>query len=110
MSRFAVLPEFALGQVFLRFWARVLSIVGSAGESLLKNVPQCARPNVCAPDNATTSVTSKFWAAKTLSVTLVVLKGCGRLLVSLMLKVLPSFLPSGTGKLGPPDCRMKNQG
>jgi hypothetical protein len=62
---------------------------------------------VCAPDSATTSVTSKFCAANTFSVTLVLLKGCGRFFVNALLKVLASFLPNGTGKLGPPDCAKK---
>ena len=104
MSKLAVLPELALGHVALRFLAKVLSMVGSTvGESLLKNVPQCALPKVCAPDKATTSVTSKFWASKVLRVTLVVLNGDGRFRVPAMLKLKPSRLPSGTAYLGPPD-------
>lgn len=87
MSKLAVLPEFALGQVDCSCLARVLSMLGSRGESLLKNVPQ-----VCVPDKATTSVTSKFLAVKTP----VVLKGLGRSLVPDVLKLRPSRLPSGT--------------
>lgn len=97
MSKFAEFPEFALGHVACRFLARVLSMLGSKGESLLKNVPQCAIPNVCAPDKATTSVTSKFLAANVLIVTLVVLKGDGRSVVFDALNVRPSLLPNGTG-------------
>lgn len=87
MSKLAVLPEFASGQVDCSCLARVLSMLGSRGESLLKNVPQ-----VCVPDKATTSVTSKFLAVKTP----VVLKGLGRSLVPDVLKLRPSRLPSGT--------------
>lgn len=87
MSKLAVLPEFASGHVDWSCFARVLSMLGSRGESLLKNVPQ-----VCVPDKATTSVTSKFLAVKTP----VVLKGLGRSLVPDVLKLRPSRLPSGT--------------
>lgn len=87
MSKLAVLPEFASGQVDCSCLARVLSMLGSRGESLLKNVPQ-----VCVPDKATTSVTSKFLAVKTP----VVLKGLGRSRVPHVLKLRPSRLPSGT--------------
>lgn len=92
MSKLAVLPEFASGHVDWSCFARVLSMLGSRGESLLKNVPQWARPKVCAPDKATTSVTSKFLAVKTP----VVLKGLGRSRVPHVLKLRPSRLPSGT--------------
>lgn len=87
MSKLAVLPEFASGQVDCSCLARVLSMLGSRGESLLKNVPQ-----VCVPDKATTSVTSKFLAVKTP----VVLKGLGRSRVPHVLKLRPSRLPSST--------------
>lgn len=87
MSKLAVLPEFASGHVDWSCFARVLSMLGSRGESLLKNVPQ-----VCVPDKATTSVTSKFLAVKTP----VVLKGLGRSRVPHVLKLRPSRLPSGT--------------
>lgn len=96
MSKLAVLPEFASGHVDWSCFARVLSMLGSRGESLLKNVPQWARPKVCAPDKATTSVTSKFLAAKASRVTPVVLKGLGRSRVPHVLKLRPSRLPSGT--------------
>lgn len=91
MSKLAVLPEFASGHVDWSCFARVLSMLGSRGESLLKNVPQ-----VCVPDKATTSVTSKFLAAKASRVTPVVLKGLGRSLVPDVLKLRPSRLPSST--------------
>ncbi|KAH1059271.1 hypothetical protein GYH30_003359 [Glycine max] len=87
MSKLAVLPEFASGHVDWSCFARVLSMLGSRGESLLKNVPQ-----VCVPDKATTSVTSKFLAVKTP----VVLKGLGRSRVPHVLKLRPSRLPSST--------------
>lgn len=65
---------------------------------------QCARPKVCPPENATTSVTSKFFSENVLIVFVVLPKGDGSLRVSVMLKVRPSFLPNGIGKSGPPDC------
>lgn len=80
----------------VRFLARVLSMLGSRGESLLKNVPQWARPKVWAPDKATTSVASKFRSAKAFRVAVVLLIGDGSFCVPTVLKLTPSRLPNGT--------------
>lgn len=92
-----------MGHVALRLLAKVSSMGGSDWLILSKKDPQWALPKVCAPDSATTSVASKFLAAKVVRSSPVLKNGGGRFLVPFMLKVTPSFLPSGTSNLGPPD-------
>lgn len=93
----------ALGHVLLRFFANDGSIGVSVWLIRLKNVEQWARPNVCAPESATTSVALKFLAANVSRSLPVLDDGGGRFLVPFMLKVRPSFLPNGTANFGPPD-------
>lgn len=95
--------EFLAGQVVLRLLAKVGSMGMSDWVIRSKKEPQWARPNVCAPESATTSVASKFRGAKASRSWPVLKNGGGRLLVPFTLKVRPSFLPSGTSNLGPPD-------